>query len=265
MNSSERISGGHGSPGACERELLIQQQLPQVRYLARRIHERLPQHVPLEDLVHAGILGLIDALRKYDPGKHVQLKSYAKFRIRGAILDSLRDLDWSPRDLRRKGRQLELAEHHCQAELGRAPTQPELASAMRLSLEEFQRLLGELRGLDLGSLDAPAAEDSGGAELDRVPNAQPDPFTLCLQGEMREALAEAIRELPSREREVLALYYHQELTMKEIGAVLGVGESRVSQMHSTVVARLRGRLAPALASPPARRGPLLAVPAASAA
>jgi RNA polymerase sigma factor for flagellar operon FliA len=264
MHTIDREHRNTSHSAAEERERLIQEQLPQVRYLARRIHERLPQHVPLEDLVHAGILGLLDAVQKYDPGKHVQLKSYAKFRIRGAILDSLRDLDWGPRDLRRRARQLESAEHACRAELGRAPSETELAAAMGLSLGEFQRLLGELRGLDLGSLDAPVAEDSGGAELDQLPNTQPDPFVLCLQGEMREALAEAINELPAREREVLALYYHQELTMKEIGAVLGVGESRVSQLHSTVVVRLRDRLAPAIPGPSLRRTPWVTASAGAA-
>src|SRR5271155_1383654 len=128
------------------RQRLLNENLPEVRYIARRIHDRLPSHVPFEDLVHAGILGLIDAVDKFDPRKNVQLKSYARFRIRGAILDSLRQMDWSPRNLRRQARRIEDANRELAAELGRAPSEPELAARMGLALEEFQRLLGELRG-----------------------------------------------------------------------------------------------------------------------
>src|SRR5947208_10134194 len=137
-----------------ERQRLLNENLPEVRYIARRIHDRLPSHVPFEDLVHAGILGLIDAVDKFDPHKNVQLKSYARFRIRGAILDSLRQMDWSPRNLRRQARRIEEINRELAAELGRAPSEPELAARIGLSLSEFQQLLGELRGLDLGSLQA---------------------------------------------------------------------------------------------------------------
>src|SRR5271168_770786 len=130
-----------------QREQLLLEHLPQVQYVARRIHSRLPAHVLLEDLVHAGILGLMDAVRKYDPGKNVQLKHYAEFRIRGAILDSLRQVDWSPRTLRRQGRRLEQAVSECKAKFKRDPTEPELAVQLEMSLKSLQRLLGELRGL----------------------------------------------------------------------------------------------------------------------
>src|ERR1051326_9442756 len=129
------------------RNQLILSELSQVYYVARRIHERLPQHVPFEDLVHAGVIGLIDALQKFDQSKHVQFGSYAKFRIRGAILDSLREMDWSPRELRRKARQVEDALHQLRSELGRNPTEQELAGALRLDLHELQGLLGESEGL----------------------------------------------------------------------------------------------------------------------
>src|SRR5215471_8034127 len=135
-----------------ERQRLLTEQLPQVRYIARRIHERLPQHVPFEDLVHAGVIGLIDALQKFDQGKHVQFGSYAKFRIRGAILDSLREMDWSPRELRRKARQVEEALHQLRSELGRNPSEQELAAALRVDLHQLQVLLGEIDGLEVGSL-----------------------------------------------------------------------------------------------------------------
>src|ERR1700733_11371378 len=135
-----------------ERDRILLEQLPQVRYLARRIHERLPRHVPLEDLVHAGVVGLIDALHKYDRGKHVQFGSYAKFRIRGAILDSLREMDWSPRDLRRKARQLEEANNTLRLSLGRNPSETELAAEVGIDLHGLQMLLGEIDGLEVGSL-----------------------------------------------------------------------------------------------------------------
>jgi RNA polymerase sigma factor for flagellar operon FliA len=218
-----------------ERERLLMEQLPQVRYIARRIHERLPRHVPFEDLVHAGVVGLIDALQKYDHGKHVQFGSYAKFRIRGAILDSLREMDWSPRDLRRKARQLEEANNTLRLSLGRNPSETELAAQVGIDLHGLQMLLGEIDGLEVGSLRVQSPRD--GKEEDLCE------YLLCLRSEMKELLTRAIEELPEKERQVLALYYYEELTMKEVGAVMGVGESRVSQIHSMAVVRLRARLA----------------------
>lgn len=227
-----------------ERERLLMEQLPQVRYIARRIHERLPRHVPLEDLVHAGVVGLIDALHKFDRGKQVQFGSYAKFRIRGAILDSLREMDWSPRDLRRKARRLEEAHNKLRSELGRNPSEPELAIELGIDLRGLQLLLGEIDGLEVGSLRVASPRDGKEEDLsDRLPD-HPDetPLLLCLRSEMKGLLAKAIADLPEKERRVLALYYYEELTMKEVGVVLGVGESRISQIHSMALVRLRARL-----------------------
>jgi RNA polymerase sigma factor for flagellar operon FliA len=220
------------------------EQLPQVRYIARRIHERLPRHVPFEDLVHAGVVGLIDALNKFDESKHVQFRSYAKFRIRGAILDSLRELDWSPRELRRKGRTLEEAYRRLSGTLGRAPDESELAEELGLELNRLQSLLAELDGLELGSLRYESTPDGNKRDLcDYIPGAREDtPFFACLRAEIKHMLSEAIAELPEQERKVLSRYYCEELTMKEVGAVLGIGESRVSQIHSLAISRLRGRL-----------------------
>jgi len=236
-----------------EREQLLLEQLPQVRYIARRIHERLPRHVPFEDLVHAGVLGLIDALNKFDRTKHVQFGSYAKFRIRGAILDSLREMDWSPRDLRRKARQLEEVQNKLCAKLGRHPTEPEMAVELGLSLREFQALLGEIDGLEIGSLRVQTGRDGKEEDLCEYLPHDPEetPLMLCLRSEMKTLLTRAIEELPEKERQVLALYYFEELTMKEIGAVLGVGESRVSQIHSMAVMRLRARLSELTQTAPA--------------
>ncbi|WP_158944163.1 sigma-70 family RNA polymerase sigma factor [Granulicella sp. S190] len=229
---------------ATERDLLLMEHLPTVRYLARRIHERLPQHVELDDLVSAGVVGLIDAFSKFDHKKKVQFKSYAQFRIRGAILDSLRTLDWSPRELRRKGRAVEEAIRAVTQRMGRAPSEQEIAKEMELGLPEYQSLLGDLKGLEIGSLHMERSEDSGDEELTYVPGApEDDPLYRCLKGEMKQRLVDAIDELPEKERMVLTLYYYEELTMKEIGLTLGVVESRVSQIHSSAVLRLRVALA----------------------
>jgi RNA polymerase sigma factor for flagellar operon FliA len=254
--ASQAVSlGGWKKPArrtesADEQERLMLEQMPAVRWIARRIHERLPQHVDLEDLVSAGTLGLIDAFRKFDPAKKVQFRSYAQFRIRGAILDSLRTLDWSPRDLRRKGRAVEEAIRRLTAQFGRAPAEPEVARVMELSLEEYQQLLGELKGLEIGTLHMERTEDSGEEELAYLPNPkEEDPLFRCLKGEMRERLGSAIDALPERERLVITLYYYEEMTMREIGLALGVVESRVSQIHSSAVVHLRARLRDFAAKP----------------
>ena len=229
---------------SAERERLLVEQLPQVKYIAKRIHDRLPPHVLLEDLVHAGILGLIEAVQRYDPARHVELKSYAKHRIHGAILDSLRDLDWSPRPLRRKARRIEQAQQSLRARLGYSPSESQLAEELGMGLDKFQHLLGELRGLDLRSLQSETMEEGSGRETHNNTQTEPpeDPFSLCLRSEMTGLLTKAVEELPGRERQLLALYYYEELTMKEAGAVLGIGEARVSQLHSAAIVRLRARM-----------------------
>ena len=223
-----------------DRDLLLIEHLPMVRFLARRIHDRLPQHVDLDDLVSAGVVGLIDAFSKFDHKKKVQFKSYAQFRIRGAILDSLRTLDWGPRDLRRKGRAIEEAIRAVTQRVGRAPMEQEIADEMRMSLGDYQLLLGDLKGLEIGSLHVERSEDSGDEEITYIAGpAEDDPFFRCLESQMRNRLRDAINELPEKERLVLTLYYFEELTMKEIGLTLGVVESRVSQIHSSAVLHLR--------------------------
>ncbi|HEX3437217.1 MAG TPA: FliA/WhiG family RNA polymerase sigma factor [Pseudacidobacterium sp.] len=238
-------SGSERSPSfSPEQEQMMVEHLPIVRYIARRIHERLPRHVEMEELVSAGVLGLMDAFQKFDPAKKVQFRSYAQFRIRGAILDSLRTLDWSPRDLRRKGRAVEQAIRTLTPRMGRAPSENEIAAEMGMELGDYQQLLGELKGLEIGTLHLERTEDSGEEELAYVPNRQEDdPLFRCLEGELRGRLAGAIDNLPERERLVMTLYYYEEMTMKEIGLTLGVVESRVSQIHASAVLRLRSMLA----------------------
>jgi|HubBroStandDraft_6_1064221.scaffolds.fasta_scaffold11678_3 RNA polymerase sigma factor for flagellar operon FliA len=244
MNPAEaKIKQETAAPDDAQREQLLLAHLPQVQYIARRIHDRLPPQVLLEDLVHAGILGLMDAVRKYDPTKNVQLKHYAEFRIRGAILDSLRQVDWSPRALRRQARRLEQGIADCKAKFGRDPTEPEIAAELKMSLDSLQHLLGDLRGLDIGSLQADANEPGGEEVLQSCAGTEEDsPYHQTLRSEMTHLLETAIGELPEREREVLALYHFEELTMKEVGAALGIGESRVSQIHTAALLRLRVRL-----------------------
>ncbi len=226
-----------------ERDRLLLEHLPSVRYIAHRIHERLPQHVELDDLISAGVVGLIDAYNKFDHTKQVQFKSYAQFRIRGAILDSLRILDWSPRELRRKGRAVQEAVQSMTRRLRRTPTEPEIAHELNLGLNEYQLLLGQLKGLEIGSLNLEHKDDSGEDQLAYIAGSpEDDPLFRCLQGEMRQMLIDSIETLPEKERMVLTLYYYEELTMKEIGLTLGVVESRISQIHSAAIARLRSAL-----------------------
>ncbi len=226
-----------------EQERVLLEHLPIVRFLARRIHERLPQHVEIEDLVSAGVVGLMDAFAKFDPAKRVQFRSYAQFRIRGAILDSLRTLDWSPRELRRKGRAVEEAIRVLTARLGHAPNEAEVAAEMALELEEYQQLLGDLKGLEIGTLHMERNEESGEEELAYVPGRpEDDPLFRCLRGELEDRLGGAIADLPDRERLVMTLYYYEEMTMREIGLALGVVESRVSQVHASAVVHLRAAL-----------------------
>jgi len=236
-------AGSSGAALTSEQERVLLEHLPVVRYIARRIHERLPQHVDLEDLVSAGVVGLLDAFAKFDPAKKVQFRSYAQFRIRGAILDSLRTLDWSPRELRRKGRAVEEAIRILTARLERAPGEAEIAAEMGLGLEQYQQLLGDLKGLEIGTLHLEHNENSGEEELAYVPGRpEDDPLFRCLRGELEDRLTDAIAHLPDRERLVMTLYYYEEMTMREIGLALGVVESRVSQVHASAVVHLRAAL-----------------------
>jgi RNA polymerase sigma factor for flagellar operon FliA len=225
-----------------EQERVMVEHLPLVRFIARRIHERLPQHLPIEDLYSAGVVGLLDAFGRFDPSKQVLFRTYAEFRIRGAILDSLRALDWSPRELRRKGRAVEQAIQALIGQLNRSPTDIEIAEKLNVPLAEYQQLLGDLKGLEIGSLHAERSEDSDEEELDLIAGRpDDDPLFQYLNGEMRERLTEAINDLRERERLVLTLYYYEETSMKEIGLILGITPSRVCQIHASAVLHLRAR------------------------
>jgi RNA polymerase sigma factor FliA len=227
-----------------ERERLMMEHLPLVRLIARRIHARLPQHVPIEDLFSAGVVGLIEAFSKFDPTKQIQFRSYAQFRIRGAILDSLRAIDWSPRELRRKAREIEQATQTLTVQLGRIPDEAEVAAALKLELSVYQRLLGELNGLEFVNLHPQGSEESEEQDLAGVPSRPADdPLFRCLQGEMQQLLAKAVDDLPERERRIVTLRYYEEMNMGEIGLALGMVKSAVSRIHGSAVVHLRTRLA----------------------
>ncbi len=240
---SQPVLAATAQPTSAERERLLTEHLTSVRFIARKLHQTLPRHVELDDLISAGMVGLMEACNRFDVRRHVQFKSYAQFRIRGAILDWLRTLDWGPRELRRKGRAIAEATRALTQRLGRAPGEHEIAEALEMDLEELQQLIGELRSLELGSLNAEHSKDEEDEELEYVPaSPEEDPLFLCLAAESRQRLIDAIEELPEKERLVLTLYYYEELTMREIGLTLGVVESRVSQIHSGAVRRLRSTL-----------------------
>jgi RNA polymerase sigma factor for flagellar operon FliA len=227
-----------------DRDQLILKELPQVYYIARRVYERLPQHVPFEDLVHAGVVGLIESIRTYDPRKSVPFKSYAKFRVRGAILDSLRELDWGSRPLRRKGRLIEETIATLSAKFGRQPEEDEIAEEMGISLDKLHDLTRRLDGLNLVGQQLNAVYDRSEKQdlIESAPSKEENPFDLCLRTEVRDRLAKAIGTLSDKEQMVLTLYYKEELTMKEIAAVMQVVESRVSQIHAIAIPKLRAAL-----------------------
>jgi len=227
-----------------DRDQIILKEVPQVYYIARRIYERLPQHVPFEDLVNAGVIGLIEAVRSYDPSKSVPLKAYAKFRIRGAILDSLRELDWASRPLRRKGRQIEEAIAKLSAKLGRQPEEQEIAAELGTTLEQLYATAVRLDGLTLIGQEVRAAYDRSEKTdlIESAPSRDEGPYDRCLRSEIKDKLAEAIGTLSQKEQMVISLYYKEELTMKEIAAVLQLGESRVCQIHSLALPKLRAAL-----------------------
>ncbi|NDQ55473.1 MAG: FliA/WhiG family RNA polymerase sigma factor [Acidipila sp.] len=240
-----------------ERNQILLTLLPQVQYIARRIHGRLPAHVAFMDIYQMGVVGLIDALNKFDPNKKVQIQTYMKFRIRGAILDGLRALDWCPRNLRRKARDIQRAENSLRSQLGRSPTEEEIADEMSISLTELQRVMGDLRGLNLKSLQDVIAigEDGTEKELSSLlfTDGEEDPYHFCAKKEKMRWLADAVDQLPKSKQHILELYYFGELSMKAIGQIMSVSESRISQIHSSTMVHLRSLLVAARSNPCERR------------
>ena len=241
LRSSRRVTAKR-QRAEIDREEVLRRYLPLVRRVVQRIASRKPPHIELEDLVSWGIVGLLDAMDKYDPRKEALFSTYAQFRIRGAILDHLRSLDWIPRSVRQKATVIEKACRQLEGRFGRPASEEEIAAHIGLSLRAYQEMVGKVGEMSLFSL-----EDVGfGAGDERLlregVEGGDDPAAALLSGERVRLLAEAIKRLPEREQTVISLYYQEQLTMKEVGGVLGLTESRVSQIHSQAMVRLRLRL-----------------------
>ncbi|NLM40796.1 MAG: FliA/WhiG family RNA polymerase sigma factor [Firmicutes bacterium] len=233
------------SNDAQARDELIEEYIPLVKFVAGRLAMNLPSSVEVGDLESFGFFGLLDALEKFDADRNTKFETYATTRIRGAIIDGLRSLDWVPRSTRSKARLVESQIYELTNDLGRTPTNEEVAQALGLSLDEYYGLLSELKGANLFSLDEAAASEQAGDNLkilDLVVDQGLLPDQQILEKESVEELAAAIEALSEREQLVLALYYHEDLTLKEIGHVLQVSESRVSQIHTKAIMTLRSRL-----------------------
>ncbi len=235
----------HGKIPPLLKERIVLEHTSLIRYIVNRIAVRLPSHIDLDDLHNTGVIGLMDAIDKYDPGKNCKFKTYAEFRIKGAILDQLRSLDWVPRSIRQKSRRLEQAYSQVEQRLGRSASEIEIAESLGIELEEFHFLVNQVRGISMVNLD----ELRAGGDSDQPLHGDifedvkaENPFASLKSRELRQAVAECIGSLPEKERLVISLYYYEDLNMKEIGNVLGITESRVCQIHTKAVARLRSRL-----------------------
>jgi len=231
------VSTRRRTDGLETRDRLVIENLTLVRAIAIRVHESLPVHVELDDLIHAGVLGLIDAVERYDASKNVSLQAYAKHRIKGAILDSLRQLDWASRDLRKRQKNMDEAVQELAARFGRTPTESEVAGRMGVSLDKWRKMTLELRNITVAPAPSHAEQERDHMEeFPATPEMRPD--SICERTLMRMTLQRAIGTLPERYQKVVFLYYTNEMTMKEIGDVLGVNESRVSQIHKTALKRM---------------------------
>jgi RNA polymerase sigma factor for flagellar operon FliA len=229
------------------REQIVLEHTPLIRYIVNRIAIRLPSHIDLDDLYNTGVIGLMDAIEKYDPEKNCKFKTYAEFRIKGAILDQLRSLDWVPRSVRQKSRRLERAYGEVEQRLGRQATEDEVADSLGLQIEKFHELLNQVRGISLVNLEeirgTNADGDRAGTFADIIEDVTSEnPFATLKLTESKQVIARTIATLPEKERLVVSLYYYEDLNMKEIGGILGITESRVCQIHTKAVLRLRAKL-----------------------
>ena len=233
------------SPNREVRDQLIVHYSPLVKYVASRVAAGLPQNVEQADLVSYGIFGLIDAIDKFDPGRGYKFETYAISRIKGAMLDELRSMDWVPRSVRTKAKRIEQANAKLEAKLGRAPTDEELADALDITMEELETMLTKISFVGVVALDEMLSGSERGDSMtlgDTIPDKGAGPVGSFEVEEMRQLLAESINSMTEREKTVLTLYYYEGLTLSEIGQVLGVTESRVCQIHTKSVLRLRSRL-----------------------
>jgi RNA polymerase sigma factor for flagellar operon FliA len=227
-----------------QREQLILEHLPQVRLIARRIHDRLPESVCLDDLVSTGIVGLISAIDRFDASHNVKLKTYAEYKIRGAILDSLRGLDWAPRQQRRRSKLIEAAIASAEQRLHRTPSEEEIAAELKISMEEYHEWLVEIRGLNIGSFESALPDDDNSRDLLKfiAGDEQDWPSRVLERSELQRLLAGSISRMPEIEKTVLSLYYYEEMTLREIAKIAGLHESRISQLKSQAILRLRAAM-----------------------
>ena len=225
-----------------EEQAYVLRYLPQVRVIAHKVHARLPQHVELADLIGAGVIGLIDAIRKFDPARNASLATYAQFRIRGAILDSLRSQDWGTRRLRRIARRIDHARDALTLSLGRVPLETELAAGLSMTVADFREHLTQLRSLQIVNFSGPEDNDVPAVSIDDIPAHGPSPLQSLLAREKSRQVALAVNALPPREERVIVGYYSEERSMKEIGEEMGVSESRVCQIHAAALRRLKNKL-----------------------
>jgi RNA polymerase sigma factor for flagellar operon FliA len=233
----------YSAKGRLDVNAMLRQYSPLVRRLAHQMMAKLPANVEVDDLIQVGMIGLADALSRFDPAQGVQIETFATQRIRGAMLDELRGADWLSRGTRKQQRDIEKAVHRLEQRLGRAPHESEIAVEMGLSLDDYQEMLGKVRGTQLFYLEDMSGDEGDQDFLDRhVADRGNDPQHLLQDDRMRHALVEAIKKLPEREQLVMSLYYEEDMNLKEIAAVLGVTESRVCQLHSQSIARLRVKL-----------------------
>lgn len=218
-----------------------------VKIIASKLHARIPAGIELDDLVHTGILGLIDAVKKYDPTKGTKFPTYASLRIRGAILDELRNLDWASRSLRQKIKEVENAFEALEIKLGRAPNEDEVAASLNMSLPEFQKFLNESRGVGIGvfRIDSDTEGNIGDEQMVKFfsDDGASSPTLVVEKSEMRTMIAKFLKQLPEKEQLVLNLYYLEDLNLKEVGRILGLTESRISQIRTAAIIRLRSKLA----------------------
>jgi len=220
------------------RDRIVLDHLPLVKAIAIRVHENLPVHVDLDDLVHAGVLGLFDAASKYKADKNVVFHSYAKYRIKGAILDSLRQLDWASRDLRKRQKLVEAITRELSDKLKRTPTEVEIAEKMGVGVDRWRRMVLELRTVGLMSASSYGSDHDSAAAPEFPASRDSQPDNMCAREQLRHVLAGAVKTLPERYQKVVLLYYTKEMTMKEIGGLMGINESRVSQIHKTALEKM---------------------------
>ena len=225
--------------GKADKNSLLTEHMPLVKRLAHQMKAKLPPSVEVDDLVQAGMMGLLDAINRYEENHGAQFETYAVLRIRGAMLDELRSSDWMPRSTRANMRKVEQAMAALQQQLGRPPSESEVAKSLKLSLGDYQELLGDSGGHQLVYFEDFHQEDGNDSFLDRYAVDDDDPLKSLLDTDFRQAVIDAIDALPPREKMLMGLYYEEELNLKEIGAVMGVSESRISQLHTQAVARLR--------------------------